>query len=325
MDPVPASQPQANAVAWRGLTAALQSEVLGQEEALSALGEALLAGEMGHTPPGRPRSFALLLGPTGSGKTQAVLAASRHLFGPAAAARINGAEFSAEERLPLLLGTARGDRGVLGEQIDRLRATGGRILLLDEIEKAHRRVSDLFLGMEAAEVTLGSGERLDLSDLHILVTSNLGSADAMELEGVARTSVRRHVEQEAAAHFRPEVFARFTAVIVFLRLTRDVQREICRRMLEHEVAFQAEVLSRRFGHAHRLHVGPGVHRRLLSEGYHPTLGARPMRNVIERRVRGALVDAQIRGGLGRGVGASVLVVEERAGLRAALVRAPFTL
>jgi ATP-dependent Clp protease ATP-binding subunit ClpB len=323
MDPLSAHRMQL--AGWRGLAAALQREVLGQEEALTALSDALLAGELGHTAPGRPRSFALLLGPTGSGKTQAVLAASRHLYGTAAVARINGAEFSAEERLPLLLGTARGDRGLLGEQIARLRGAGGRILLLDEIEKAHRRVSDLFLGMEAAELSLASGETLDLSDLHILVTSNLGSADAMELDGVARTSVRRHVEQEAAAHFRPEVFARFSAVVVFLRLPRDVQLQICRRMLETEVAFQSEVLSRRFGHPHRLHAGPGVHRRLLSEGYHPTLGARPMRHVIERRVRGALVEAQLRGGLGPGAAESVLVVDERAGLRAAVVRAPIEL
>jgi len=319
------AEPPTDLNVWRTLPEALRDAVLGQDDALTALSDALLAGEMGHTPPGRPRSLALLLGPTGTGKTQAVLAASRHLYGTAAVARINAAEFATEERLPLLLGTARGERGLLGEQIDRLRAAGGRILLLDEIEKAHPRLSDLLLGMEAAQLTLASGETLDLSDLHILVTSNLGSADAMELEGVARTSLRRHVEQEAAAHFRAEVFARFTAVIVFLRLARDVQLEICRRMLEAEAAFQSEALSRRFGHPHRLHLGPGVHRRLVSEGYHPTLGARPMRNVVERRVRGALVEARLRGALGPGVQESVLVVDERAGLRAAVVRAAFAL
>src|ERR1035438_9141299 len=91
---------------FRGLVGHLRREVLGQDEALAALADALLAGEMGHTPRGRPRSLLLVLGPTGTGKTKAVLAASRHLFGTDATARINAAEFSSEERVPLLLGTA---------------------------------------------------------------------------------------------------------------------------------------------------------------------------------------------------------------------------
>jgi len=303
----------------------LQETILGQDEALAGLCDALLAGEMGHTPAGRPRSMLLILGPTGTGKTRAVTEASRHLFGTEAIARINAAEFSSEERVPLLLGAAAGARGLLGPQIERLRSAGGRILLLDEIEKANPRVSDYLLGIEEASVTLASGETLDLSDLHVVATSNVGSSGVIEMEGVARSSVRRYVEQEAAAHFRPEVLARFTSVLVFGHLTREVQLAICRRMLEQEIAFQSQVLSAKFGHPHRVRAGADVCRRLVSEGWHRRLGARPMRNVVERRVRGALVDSRLRGVLGPGVRESVLVADADCAIRAAVARAPVVL
>ena len=132
-----------------------------------------------------------------------------------------------------------GERGLLGRKLDELKAAGGRVLLLDEIEKAHRTVSDLLLGMEAAEITLANGETIDLSGFHIIATSNLGSADAIEMDEVARASVRRHIEQEAASHFRPEVYARFTAVIVFHRLTREAQLQICQRILDEETPPQS--------------------------------------------------------------------------------------
>jgi ATP-dependent Clp protease ATP-binding subunit ClpA len=309
----------------RGLRAHLEREVLGQEDALGALCDALLAGELGHTPPGRPRSLVLVLGPTGTGKTKAVTSASEHLFGTAAVARINCAEFASAERVPLLLGSRAGDPGLLGDSIERMRAAGGRIVLLDEIEKAHPSVADHLLGIEEAAVTLASGRTLDLSGLHFIATSNVGSGGVIEMEGVARASVRRFVEQEAAAQFRPEVLARFTAVLVFSHLEREVQVRICSQMLEREVAFQSRVLSRAFGHTHVVRVDDDVCRRLLSEGWHRRLGARPMRNVVERRVRSALVEAELAGVLGPGVAVSVLSVDPVRGVRVALPRTAVSL
>jgi ATP-dependent Clp protease ATP-binding subunit ClpA len=316
---------QGRLAVFRELRGCLRQSVLGQEEPLAGLADALLAGEMGHTPRGRPRSLILILGPTGTGKTKAVMAASAHLYGTQAMARINAAEFSSAERVPLLLGTASGDQGLLGERIARLTAAGGGILLLDEIEKAHPAVSDYLLGIEEAAVTLANGQTLDLSDLHIVATSNIGSAGVIEMEGVSRASVRRFVEQEAAAHFRPEVLARFTSILVFGHLSRDVQIGICRQMLDQELARQSEVLTRKLGHTHRVRATADVCRRLLSEGWHRRFGARPMRNVVERRVRGALVSSRLRGVLAPGVTDSVLVVDGPDGIRAAVARLPVTL
>jgi ATP-dependent Clp protease ATP-binding subunit ClpA len=319
------SYDQGRLAAFRGLRAHLGATVLGQDEAIAGLSDALLAGEMGHTPRGRPRSLVLILGPTGTGKTRSVVAASAHLYGTETIARINAAEFSSAERVPLLLGTASGERGLLGERIERLRSDGGHILLLDEIEKAHPSVSDYLLGMEEAAVTLASGQTLDLSDLHIVATSNIGSAGIIEMEGVSRASVRRFVEQEAAAHFRPEVLARFTSILVFGHLARELQIRICQQMLDQEIAFQSGVLSRKCGRAHGIRAEADVCRRLVSEGWHRRLGARPMRNVVERRVRGALVEAQLRGALAPGVPESVLVVDGTGGIRACVARRPITL
>jgi ATP-dependent Clp protease ATP-binding subunit ClpA len=309
---------------YRGLLPRLRERVAGQDEALRGLAEALLAGEMGHTRPGRPRSVLLLLGPTGTGKTESVLAAGEHLFGPGSVARIDAAEFSSAERVPLLLGTQAGSPGVLGARLERMRAMGGRILLVDEIEKAHPWVADYLLGIEAASLTLADGRVLNLSDVHVVATSNVGSEGVTGLEAVSRASVRRYVEQEAAARFRPEVLARFSAVLVFHHLSREVQLGICRRMLEGELAHQSAVLSRALGHPHRLAEGPEVCRRLALEGWHRSLGARPMRNAVERGVRSALVAARLRGAIGAGVGSSVLVAEA-GGLRAAPSRAPVRL
>jgi ATP-dependent Clp protease ATP-binding subunit ClpA len=121
------------------------------------------------------------------------------------------------------------------------------------------------------------------------------------------------------------VLARFTAILVFGHLTREIQLRICRRMLEQEIAFQSGVLSGKFGHPHVVREGADVCRRLVSEGWHRSLGARPMRNVVERRVRGALVESQLRGALGPGVRESVLVADAGGGIRAAVARLPVSL
>ena len=319
------TEPAGRLALFRGLRAHLERAVLGQEEALRGLSDALLAGEMGHARPGRPRSMLLLLGPTGTGKTKAVKEASAHLFGTGALARLNGAEFASAERVPLLLGRSPEDEGLLAGQVAALRRSGGRILLIDEVEKAHPSVADHLLGIEDGAVMTAGGRVLDLSDLHVVATSNVGSSGVVEMEGLSRASVRRFVEQEAAAQFRPEVFARFTAVLVFGHLSRDVQMLVCRQMLEEEASFQEARLAEAFGHPHSVRVSGEVCRRLVGEGWHRRLGARPMRNVVERRVRAALVDARLGGALGPGVRESVLCVDPAEGLSVRIARAPISL
>jgi ATP-dependent Clp protease ATP-binding subunit ClpA len=230
----------------------------------------------------------LVLGPTGTGKTKAVLEMSQYLFGTAQVARVNMAEFGSPDALNDFLPTLCGE-------IDKLLAANGRFLLLDEIEKGHPKASDLFLGMEAAMISNPkTGKRYDLSELFVFVTSNVGASDLSEIdESVPFTALKRVVEDAAKAQFRPEVFARFTHVVIYRKLARDAQLAICRQMLDEELAFQAKTLGAMFGHGVSILIGDGVFRRLVSEGYHRTLGARPMRNVVSARVREALTSGRI--------------------------------
>lgn len=278
-----------------GLEAFLAQRVLGQLDAVAILCKAVRAGEMGHCPKGMPKTFALVLGPTGMGKTKAVLEMSKYLYGTGQIARVNMAEFGSPDSLNDFLPN-------LCAELDKLLAAKGRFLLLDEIEKGHPKASDLFLGMEAAMIANPkTGKKYDLSEIHIFVTSNVGSGDLGEIdESVPFTVIKRVVEEAAKTQFRPEVFARFTYVVIYRKLARQAQLAICRQMLDEEVAFQAKILTEIFGHPVVIEVGDGVFRRLVSEGYHRTLGMRPMRNVVSSRVREALTSGRIAGGVRAG-------------------------
>lgn len=267
----------------------LASRVVGQADAIAIIAKAILAGEMGHTPKGAPKGFLLILGPTGTGKTKAVLEASKYLYGTDQIARLNMAEFGSEDGLNNLLPT-------LANGLDTLQKAGGRFLLLDEIEKAHPRASDIFLGMEAALISdPASGRKYDLSELTIFVTSNVGARDLSELDdGVPFATVKRVVQDAASTQFRPEVFARFTHVVIYRKLTREAQVKICRQMLDEEVEFQEKQLLDYYQQPVKLNIGEGVFRRLISEGYSRDLGVRPMRNVIGLRVRNAITEARLK-------------------------------
>lgn len=293
----------------RGLSPHLNARVLGQEDAIAAICEALVPGEMALTRPGAPRSMVLVCGPTGTGKTKAALEASRYLYKTGFICRVDMGEYTTEESVPSLLGETRKDCGYLGEQIAKLDKSGGHIILLDEIEKAHRKVSDLFLGMEAARITLRNGRTLDLSDYHIFVTSNLGAKELSEAgESMPERTRRRVVEDAAKQHFRPEVLARFSRLVMYKKLTQAAQMAICRQMLEEELAFLEGQLAVKFRHGHDIQVGHGVFQRLVSEGYHRELGARPMRNVVQRRMGNAVANALLDGKIFAGIRESLLLV-----------------
>lgn len=304
----------------RGLEPYVQSKVIGQPLGVSVICAALRAGEMGHTMPGSPKSLILILGPTGSGKTKALMEASRYLYGTDAIGRVDLAEFSTEVAIPRLLGAGRDDRGVMGDVFADMKAKGGKILLLDEVEKAHKKVSDMLLGVEAARLRTADGVLHDLSDYHIAATSNLAARELAEAEDMPHSTIKRVVEDAAKEFFRPEVFARFSGVVIYRKLKQDAQLLICQQMLSEEIAYQQSVLAAEYGHAHEIKLTEGVFRRLVNEGYHRELGARPMRNVVQKRVRDAIVNARLAGFLAPGVSVSWLAVDGANGLRLTVPR-----
>lgn len=269
----------------------LSSRIRGQAQALKEVAEAVARAEMGYAPPGRPKSSILMLGPTGVGKTESILSVARFLYGTEAATRIHRfdmAEFQVQESLGLLLGSSLSEEGVLGRALDAINAAGGGILLFDEIEKAHRDLAKVFLGMmDAARVRMANGVEKDCSRAYLFFTSNLGSHDAIRMENLPYTTIRRRVQHAAQSYFSPELYARFSALVVFNRLSLEVQMEIAEDMIRAELG-RLEAIEGR-----QLRITEDVSRFLRRVGYDRYLGARPMRKAVETHLANALVSLKL--------------------------------
>ena len=167
--------------------------------------------------------------------------------------------------------------------------------LLNQIKKQiqqldlHPRVLDLFLQiLDAARVTMASGETLDLSGFYIVFTSNLAAVEILNLQHSSFATMERHVLAKAQQSLRPELYARITEKLVFMRLNYHVQMEIARLHIGRELSF---LESKGF----TLIVGHAVISFLMQRGFHPRLGARPLRDTIEKHLRGAIANALLAG------------------------------
>ena len=218
----------------RQLADVLQMEIRGQRHIIPRVVSVLQRGELGLSKAGRPRGSFLFLGPTGVGKTELTQVFTGNLFGMEKLVRYDMSEFQTQESLGLLLGSRPGEKGFLGAAYERTK-TG--TLLFDEVEKAHPRIMDVFLQMlDAARVTIATGETLDLSGFYIVMTSNIGSAELMTLQHSAESTLERHVLSRAQQSLRPEIFARITEKLVFHRLSYEHQLEIAAKFLEKEIS-----------------------------------------------------------------------------------------
>ncbi len=268
----------------RQLEAHLSDQIRGQDHAIPRVISVLHRGELGLSTPGRPRGSFLFLGPTGVGKTELALTFTRHLFGTEKLFCFDMSEYQTQDSLGVLLGARVGEIGLLGMTLAKS-STG--TLLFDEIEKAHPRVLDVFLQiLDAARVPMASGETLDLSGFYIVCTSNLGSAEILNLQHSSFTTMERHVLAKAQQALRPELFARITEKIVFQRLSYDVQLAIARVHIARELLFLR-------GKGFDFTADESVVSFLLQRGFHPRLGARPLRDAIEKYLRGAVVRATL--------------------------------
>ena len=269
----------------------LRHRIRGQDHVIPRVVSLLRRGELGLTKPNRPRGSFLFLGPTGVGKTELTLTFTSYLMSNDQLFRFDMSEYQTQESLGLLLGGKLGGRGTLGMAYDRSRIG---TLLFDEIEKAHRRVLDVFLQiLDAARVTLATGETLELSAFYVVFTSNIGSADLMNLQYSTPATMERHVLTRAQQSMRPELFARITEKLVFGRLTYDHQLEIADLLLKQEFAFLK-------AKGYDLQPDTGVLPFLVRRGFHPKLGARPMRDAVEKLVGDAVAVDLLTGGSGCG-------------------------
>lgn len=282
------------------LEAHLRSRIRGQDQVLPRVISLLKRGQLGITKLNRPRGSFLFLGPTGVGKTETTIAFTNFLFGEGKLFRFDMSEYQTQESLGVLLGGKLGERGTLAMAYDCSRCG---TLLFDEIEKAHARILDIFLQiLDAARVTMANGETLDLSGFYIVFTTNIGGADLLNLQHSTFATMERHVLARAQQAMRPELFARITEKLVFNRLTYDDQLEIANLLMTNELNFLREK-----GFA--LTSAESVMPFLVQRGFHPKLGARPMRDAIEKLVGDAVSTDLLTGGKACGQ----LVVEENGG------------
>ena len=268
----------------RHLEAYLHDQIRGQDHVIPRVVSALHRGELGLTSIGRPRSSFLLLGPTGVGKTELTIAFTRYLFGDDKLFRFDMSEYQTQQSLGVLLGASVGEVGLLG--MARAKSATGT-MLFDEIEKAHPRVLDLFLQiLDAARVTMASGETLDLSGFYIVFTSNIAASEILNLQHSSFTTMERHVLAKAQQSLRPELYARVAEKLVFNRLSYEVQMDIAQLHIGRELSFLRDK-------GFHLTAGHAVVSFLMQRGFHPRLGARPLRDTIEKHLRGAVADATL--------------------------------
>ena len=290
MKNLPADDDLQRAKLWE-LESHLRNRIRGQDHAIPRIASLLQRGELGLRKPGRPRGSFLFLGPTGVGKTEVTLAFTEFLLGADRLFRFDMSEYQNQESLAVLLGGKLGERGTLALAYDRHRCG---TLLFDEIEKAHPRVLDVFLQiLDAARVTMASGETLDLSGFYVVFTSNIASADVVGLQHSSFATMERHVLTRAQQSMRPELYARISEKLVFNKLTYDVQLEIAQILLEQELNFMR-------GKGYELMADQSVLAFLVRRGFHPRLGARPMRDVVEKSIGDAVATDVLASGRGSG-------------------------
>jgi ATP-dependent Clp protease ATP-binding subunit ClpA len=257
----------------RHLDSHLKSNIKGQDHVLPRICSVLQRGELSLAHPNRPKGSLLFVGPTGVGKTEITIAFTEYLCGSDHLHRFDMSEFQNQSSVGLLLGNSASETGMLGRALAKHdRGT----LLFDEMEKAHPLVLDLFLQiLDAGRITLANGETRNLNNYYIVFTSNIGAGEAMRMESSAFATIERTVLRRVDQVLRPELVARINEKLVFNRLPYAVQREICELMISREIERLRQL-------GHKLIVETAMIEQLVREGFHRTLGARPMRNTVDR-------------------------------------------
>jgi len=258
---------------------ALSREVIGQKTAVAACADAVTIAKARLNDTERPIASFLFLGPTGVGKTQCAKSLANYLFGThEKILRFDMNEFASYYSVARLTGTFNEPEGLLTSAV---RRSPFAVVLFDEIEKAHPAVFDLLLGvMGDARLTDARGQLVDFSNTIIILSSNLGAREVTGDLGFRQTnqSEASVYRQAAERFFKPEFFNRLTRVVPFERLRREDVKSIARQLIED--VFRRDGLVNR---GVKLIVEETALNLLVEAGYHPQLGARALKRVLERQ------------------------------------------
>jgi ATP-dependent Clp protease ATP-binding subunit ClpB len=274
----------------------LHERVVGQDDAISAVANAVRRGRAGLADPHRPIGSFIFLGPTGVGKTELARALAQFLFDDEQAmVRLDMSEYMEKHTVSRLVGAPPGYVGYEegGQLTEAVRRRPYCVLLLDEIEKAHHDVFNVLLQLlEDGRLTDGQGRTVDFTNCVVIMTSNLGSTLIAELPhdaaGAAVESVRASVMEALRREFRPEFLNRVDEIIIFARLDQAQLRQIVEIQLR---GLRDRLAARKLG----LHVSEAAVDGIADEGYDPTYGARPLKRVIQRRLQDPIAMAILEG------------------------------
>jgi ATP-dependent Clp protease ATP-binding subunit ClpB len=283
------------------LSEELHRRVIGQEEAVDAVAEAVVRARTGLKDPNRPIGSFIFLGPTGVGKTELARALAEFLFDDERAMiRIDMSEYQEKHTVARLLGAPPGYVGYEdgGQLTEAVRRRPYCVILFDEIEKAHHDVFNVLLQLlDDGRLTDGQGRTVDFKNTIVIMTSNIGSHRILEYRGsfagVGYEHMKEAVLEEMRRHFRPEFVNRVDEVIVFHTLTDDHLKQI--------VDIQLRRLRERLAERHiELELTDAARTHIVRTGYDPNYGARPLKRVIQKEIETALgrliLEGKIRDG-----------------------------
>ncbi|MGG7647494.1 ATP-dependent Clp protease ATP-binding subunit ClpB [Pseudomonas frederiksbergensis] len=269
----------------------LHQRVIGQDEAVIAVSNAVRRSRAGLSDPNRPSGSFMFLGPTGVGKTELCKALAEFLFDTEEAmVRIDMSEFMEKHSVARLIGAPPGYVGYEegGYLTEAVRRKPYSVILLDEVEKAHPDVFNILLQvLEDGRLTDSHGRTVDFKNTVIVMTSNLGSVQIQELVG-DREAQRAAVMDAISTHFRPEFINRVDEVVIFEPLARDQIAGITEIQL-------GRLRSRLTERELKLDLSPEAMDKLIAVGYDPVYGARPLKRAIQRWIENPLAQLILSG------------------------------
>src|SRR5690349_17511397 len=269
----------------------LGDRVIGQEEALAAVANAVRRARAGLQDPNRPIGSFIFLGPTGVGKTETARALAEFMFDDERAmVRLDMSEYMEKHAVARMIGAPPGyvgyDEG--GQLTEAVRRRPYSVILFDEIEKAHPDVFNVLLQiLDDGRLTDSKGRTVDFKNTVLIMTSNLGSREIQAAEGDEK-QVREAVIQELRLHFKPEFLNRIDDIVVFHQLSRDQIGKIIDVQLERLISMLNE-------RNVRLVLEPSARELLMREGYDPAYGARPLKRAIQSLIQNPLAVKLLQG------------------------------
>jgi len=273
----------------------LHKRVVGQDEAVRAVADAILRARAGIKDPNRPIGSFIFLGPTGVGKTELARALAEFLFDDEnAMVRIDMSEYMEKHTVARLIGAPPGYVGYEegGQLTEAVRRRPYCVILFDEIEKAHHDVFNIMLQiLDDGRLTDGQGRTVDFKNAVVIMTSNIGSHLILNYRGEDPAAYERMKEEVLEAlrrHFRPEFLNRLDEIVVFHSLTRDQIKQIVRIQLER---LQKRLAERKI----ELELSDAAIQHFAEAGYDPVYGARPLKRLLQRELETALARQIVAG------------------------------